>query len=107
MYVLDECDAVFAYKDHVTSEFFALPLTDLSHYDSDHRSDGTFPKESRKITSKTFKKYRNVKLVKIAPFKINVNYSELLFLPLISRKSKPNLNYSLMIYQQDYRRKLH
>lgn len=107
MYVLNEIDVVFAYKDHLTGEFFALPLTDLSYYNGDHKSDGTFPKESRKITQKTFKKYRDVKLVKIAPFKVNVNYSRLLFLPLISRKSEPNLNYGLMIYQEDYRGKLH
>jgi len=106
MYVIDYSTTIFVYKDE--NGLFALPyppylINPNINYDIKIDWDED-DREKRRITDETFKGL-TVTILKISSFKINLNWSELLFMPFVFDRDKDH--YSLMIYQQDCYGKMH
>jgi len=106
MYVIDYSTTIFVYKDE--KGLFALPyppylINPNINYDIKIDWDED-DREKRRITDETFKGL-TVTILKISSFKINLNWSELLFMPFVFDRDKDH--YGLMIYQQDCYGKMH
>jgi len=103
MYVIDSNITIFVYEEN--NNRFALPYSPnpLRHllFNIKWRRS----KEYRRITDETFEGHK-VDILKIAPFKVHYNWSELSFLPFISEKQTGN-KYYLMIYQVDNNGNIH